>query len=55
MLASSDGPQTPSLLHFDDSNANPLAPGAHNMDHTVTLPELGDDAPDKAQLSFFYA
>ena len=24
------------------------------MDHVVTLPELGDDAPDKAQLSFFY-
>ncbi len=24
------------------------------MDYTVTLPELGDDAPDKAQLSFFY-
>ena len=24
------------------------------MDRVVTLPELGDDAPDKAQLSFFY-
>ncbi len=24
------------------------------MDHTVTLPDLGKDAPDKAQLSFFY-
>jgi len=24
------------------------------MDHVVTLPELGEDAPDKAQLSFFY-
>ena len=24
------------------------------MDVTVTLPELGEDAPDKAQLSFFY-
>ena len=28
--------------------------GERNVEHEVKLPELGDDAPDEAQVSFWY-